>query len=366
MDDTMLQYKCPCCGGKVEFDSATQHMKCPYCDSEFDVESLKGYDEALREDAPQEEMQWKTHEDNQWGEEEAQNMGVFVCQNCGGEVVADTTTAATQCPYCGSPVVLTGRLAGDLKPDLVIPFKLDKEAAKAALRKHVSGKKLLPRSFKTENHLNEVKGLYVPFWLFDADVDANIRYRGRKVRVWSDSDYNYTETLHFALIRQGGIGFDRVPVDGSSKMPDDLMESIEPFDGSQAVDFQTAYLSGYLADRYDVDAKSSIGRANERIRQSTEDGFRTTTANYANVRTEYSNIHLNNGEAKYALYPVWLLNSTWNGKQYTFAMNGQTGKFVGNLPMDKKQYWKWFGIWSLILSAGVFCILLLLKLIGIL
>ena len=366
MDETMLQYKCPCCGGKIEFDSATQHMKCPYCDSEFDVETLKGYDEVLKEDAPQEEMEWEKSPSGEWSEEEAQNMGVFVCQSCGGEIVADATTAATQCPFCGSPVVLTGRLAGDLRPDLVIPFCLDKKAAKEALKKHLTGKKLLPKTFKSDNHLDEVRGVYVPFWLFDADVDANIRYRGTRVRVWSDSNYNYTETSHFALIRQGSIGFDRVPVDGSSKMPDELMESIEPFDGSQAVDFQTAYLSGYLADRYDVSADQSVTRANERVRHSTEENFMATTGGYTSVTPEYTNIHLENGKAQYALYPVWLLNTTWNGQKYTFAMNGQTGKFVGDLPMDKKLYWKWFAIWSAILSAGAFCIYLLLKLIGIL
>ena len=364
--DTMLQYKCPCCGGQIEFNSLTQQMKCPFCDSEFDVESLKNFDEALKEEQPQEEMHWQTDTHNEWSEEEANGMGVFVCQSCGGEIIAEATTAATHCPYCGNPVVLMGRLAGDLKPDLVIPFKLDKEAAKAALRKHMSGKKLLPGSFRDENHLDEIKGMYVPFWLFDAEVDANIRYRATKVRMWSDSNYNYTETRHFALLRGGSIAFDAVPVDGSSKMADDLMESIEPYDLSQAVDFQTAYLSGYLADKYDVSSEQSIGRANERIRTSTEQSFAETTVGYSSVHAEHSNIRLNNGKAKYALYPVWLLNTSWNGKQYTFAMNGQTGKFVGDLPMDKKKYWKWFGIWAAILSVCSFGVMQLLKLLEIL
>ncbi len=361
---TILEYKCPCCGGKIEFDSSLQQMKCPYCDTAFDLETLKNYDEALKEEVPQEDMQWQT-EGTQWDEQEAGAMGIYTCQSCGGELVADRNTAATSCPFCGNPVVLTGRLSGDLKPDYVIPFKLDKKAAKEALKRHLSGKRLLPKLFSEENHLDEIKGIYVPYWLFDADASANIRYRATRVRRWSDSNYNYTETSYYSLLRAGNVSFAHVPVDGSSKMADDLMESIEPFDFSQAVDFQSAYLSGYLADRYDVTAEDSIQRANERVKRSTEELFAKTAEGYTTVHPENSSIRLQNGKAHYALYPVWLLNSTWNGKQYTFAMNGQTGKFVGDLPMDKKAYWRWWAIWSGILSVGSYLVILLLKLLDI-
>ena len=172
------------------------------------------------------------------------------------------------------------------------------------------------------------------------------------MRSWSDSSYNYTETSFFAVTRGGMIAFADVPVDGSTKMADDLLESIEPFDLSEAVDFQTAYLAGYLADKYDVDAEQSMQRANERIRKSTEDAFASTVQGYMTVTTESSSIRLENGTVKYALLPVWLLNTTWNGQQYTFAMNGQTGKMVGNLPMDKAAYRKWlFGLTGVIGAA---------------
>lgn len=363
---TMLQYKCPCCGGKIEFDSKLQQMKCPFCDTTFDVETLKNYDDVLKTDAPQEEMHWETQAGSEWAQGEADGMGVFACQSCGGEIVAEMTTAATSCPYCGNPVVLTGRLCGDLKPDYVLPFQLDREAAKAALKKHIGGKKLVPKLFRSDHHLDEIKGVYVPFWLFDADADANIRYNATRVRTWSDSRYNYTETSHFALLRAGKIGFDHVPVDGSSKMADDLMESIEPFDFKKAVDFQTAYLSGYLADRYDVTAEQSVARANERVKLSTEQAFAETAVGYTTVLPQSSNIRLSNGKAQYALYPVWLLQTSWQGQNYLFAMNGQTGKLVGNLPMDKAAYWRWWAIWTAALGALSFGVLLLLRWLDIL
>ena len=193
-----------------------------------------------------------------------------------------------------------------------------------------------------------------------------MRYRATKVRSWSDSDYNYTETSFFQVHRDGTVGFEHVPVDGSSKMPDDLMESIEPYDFSDAVDFQTAYLAGYLADKYDVDAEQSTARANERVKKSTEEIFASTVQGYASVQTESSSIQLHGGKAKYALYPVWLLNTTWNGGKYTFAMNGQTGKFVGDLPVDKAAARKWTLGLSAALSVAVYGVVWLLHIMGIL
>ena len=338
----LLEYKCPCCGGAIVFDSSLQKMKCPYCDTEFDLETLKKYDEGLKSDK-EDVLEWEREAGGEWCHGETDGMRVYVCESCGGEIIADETTGATSCPFCGNPVVMKGAFSGDLKPDYIIPFKLDKEAAKAALRKHLEDKKLLPKVFKSENHIDEIKGVYVPFWLFDTEADARIRYDATSIRVWSDSKFEYTETSHFNVVREGTLSFDRVPVDGSSKMDDGLMESIEPFDFSEAVEFQTAYLSGYLADRYDVSAAESTERANARVRKSTEETFaETINAGYSSLTPVNSSIQLKSSEAKYALYPVWILNSTWKGEKYTFAMNGQTGKFVGDLPMDKGKFFRWF------------------------
>ena len=337
----LQQYKCPCCDGAIEFDSNAQKMKCPYCGSEFEMETLQAYDEELNGQS-QENMSWDTAAGSDWQPGETEGLRVYSCNTCGGEIVADETTGATECPFCGNPVVMTGQFAGALKPDLVIPFKVDKKAAIAALQNHYKGKRLLPKVFKDENHIKEVKGLYVPVWLFDTDADARVRYKATRVRHWSDSQYNYTETSYFAVTRGGSIGFENVPVDGSTKMDDTLMESLEPFRIEDAVDFQTAYLAGYLADKYDVDAEASIERANERIKSSTEQAFMDTVTGYTSVIPEHTNIALSNGRARYALYPVWILNTQWNGQKFTFGINGQTGKTVGDLPMDKAAFRRWF------------------------
>lgn len=349
----LKEYKCPACGGSIEFDSHLQKMKCPYCDTEFELDTLKEFDEQIKREAAQEDdlSGWQTDAGGEWQEGETDGMNVYTCQSCGGEIIADETTGATNCPYCGNPVIMTAKFKGALRPDLVIPFKLDKKAAKEAYYKHIKGRRLLPKTFRKENHIDEIKGVYVPFWLFDADVNADVRYKATKVRTWSDHDYDYTETSYYSVERNGDMAFASVPVDGSEKMPDDLMESIEPFDMSKAVDFQTAYLSGYLADKYDVSQEQSVNRAHERMKKSAEEVIADTVRGYTTVVPENSNVSMSGGKAQYALYPVWILNTTWKDTRYIFAMNGQNGKMTGDLPIDEKIYRKYLAGLTVVFTA---------------
>ncbi len=331
----ITEQKCPCCGGAVEFDVSSQNLKCPYCGTEFDIAALQQAEANEATVRAADSVNWNNQSAG-WAAGETDGMSVYGCNSCGGEIIADATTGATTCPYCGNQVVVKGQFSGALRPDLVIPFKLDKKAAKEALKKHISNKKFVPKLFKSDNKLDEIKGVYVPHWLFSGDAVANAGYKGTTTKRWSDSDNNYVETSHYDIYRSGSVRFENIPVDGSTKMPDDLMESIEPFNVKEAVDFNTAYLAGYLADKYDVSVDDSFGRANERVKQSASDALKGTIKGYDTVNTVNVNMNIANGSYKYALYPVWLLTSKWNGKSYTFAMNGQTGKMTGDIPTDNK------------------------------
>lgn len=360
-----LDYKCSACGGRLEFDAATQKLKCPFCDSVYELSDFEQRDETTAEQAAQAaadaqdeiNVDWDTTGIEKWDDSEAGGLTVYVCQSCGGEIVADATTAATSCPFCDNPVTVPKKFGGDLKPDYIIPFRLDKEAAKAGFRSHLSGKRLLPKVFRTENHIDEIKGIYVPFWLFDSQVIGMVDYRAKKERKRTQGDYEITETDHYEVRRTGNLRFERVPVNGSGKMADSLMESIEPFDFSQAVEFRSAYLAGYLADRYDVSLEASLPRANERIKHSTEDEFAKAVQGYTAVEPVRSILSFSKPKVSYALYPVWILNTTWNGNKYTFAMNGQTGKFVGDLPVDKATERKWFWGLGLGITAAFYALI---------
>lgn len=346
MEQTLLEYKCPSCGGALHFESNLQKMKCPYCEAEIEVEALKQLDEMIEE--TDEGIVWEHSPGKDW-EGEDKGLHTYSCQSCGGEIIAEETTVATKCPYCDNNVVMAGNVSGTLRPDLVVPFALDKQAAVEAYKKHLKGKVLLPKIFKDENHIQEIKGVYVPVWLFDADAKGSITYRATRVRSWSDSNYVYTRTSYYHVFRKGSLSFADVPVDGSTKMDDAIMESLEPFDTKNAVDFQTAYLAGYLADKYDVSAEESVGRASQRIENSTSAAFAATVIGYSTVIPTSKHIGLVRGETNYALLPVWLMTTRYKDKNLLFAVNGQTGKFVGNLPVD------WFGAakWWAGLTAGI-------------
>lgn len=204
-----------------------------------------------------------------------------------------------------------------------------------ALAQFYQGKALLPDSFTANNRVEDIQAMYVPFWLFDTEIKAAASYRATKQNVVKTEEETITTTHHYACERAGKMSFKAIPVDGSEKMNDTYMESIEPFDYSELTPFSTAYLTGYLADKYDVDAEKAVLRADERIASSAEECLRDTVNGYATVKQEGGTI-INKGESSvsYAMVPVWILTTRFEDKPYTFMMNGQIGKVVGSLPID--------------------------------
>lgn len=329
-----IEYKCPNCGASLKFDAKSQKVVCEFCGSEFDPEQLKKYDQELNE-KPKEKLDWEDSTE-EFSKAESASLNLYTCNSCGGEVYADENTSATTCPYCGNPVILKGRLQGALKPDYVIPFKYTNDDLVPIMKKYLRRKIFLPGKFKTENQIKEIKGLYVPFWIHDADVDGIVRWKGYIKSTWTSGNYRYEEKKYYSIIRAGKIGFDHIPVDGSKKMPDQLMESIEPFHFNEAVKFEPSYLTGYLSDKYDVNKEEVFPRANQRIREGIVDQFGTTiSTRYTDLHVENTHLELYNTHVDYALYPVWLMATQYKNKNFMFAMNGETGKMTGNLPMAK-------------------------------
>ena len=235
MANQVTNYKCPACTGPLRFDSATGKLQCDFCGSSYEVAEIeKLYAEkdaqaagAFRqaEEQAAADGEWTSASGSDWGAD-AEKLRVYSCPSCGAELICDETTSATSCPYCGNNTIVPGQFSGALKPDYVLPFKLDKAAAVAALKKHYGGKKLLPKAFSNENHIEEVKGVYVPFWLYDGSAEVDVRCHGTKVSGYSTARENVTVTNHYDVRRAGTVRFERVPVDASSKMPDDHMDAL--------------------------------------------------------------------------------------------------------------------------------------------
>lgn len=337
----VIEYKCPCCNAGLLFSSQVQQLKCEYCDNTFEIGTVRAYNES-QSDQPSDFFSWETGDQREWTESEQTALNAFQCPACGGEILTEDTTSATFCPFCDNPTIMPARLSGSLKPDAVLPFQKSREDATAAFLKLCKGKPLLPKNFASKQRLEKITGMYVPFWLYDCDATFSGSYKATRIHCWSDSRYHYTRTEHFLLNRKGGAGFSGIPMDGSTKMEDVFMESIEPFDYSQMVPFEMPYLTGYLADKYDVPSENGEDRIRQRVEQSLTDSVQSTLLGYATVVPTGRQIHIHNSKAKYVLLPVWMLNTKFNGKIYTFAMNGQTGKMTGSFPVCRKQMAVWF------------------------
>ena len=360
MPASITNYQCPNCSGPLHFSSEDQKLKCDYCGSLFTVEEAAALFQEKNDAAAAadiEEQQQEAAEINQWSEEEAKKLRAYSCPSCGAELICDKNTAATSCPYCGNPTVVPSQFKGALKPDYILPFKMNKDQAVSRLKEYYKGKIMLPKAFSDENHIEEIKGVYVPFWLYDGRAAADLSYRGDRVFTQTTPNETITTTEHYRIQRSGTVSFEKVPADASSKMPDELMDAIEPFDYKDMVPFDMSYLPGYLADKYDVSAESDAERADVRMKNSAINEIRSTITGYTSLIAENEHINIHPGHVHYAFLPVWMLSTKWNGENYLFAMNGQTGKFIGDLPVDNKRFWMFFAIYALIgmlILAAVF------------
>lgn len=332
MAEKFTNYKCIACGGPMAFDANTGKLKCEYCDSLYTVEEVKARYEKENKEIIEDAADVKDEYFNV-----ADGMKAYQCKSCGAEMVTDPTTAATSCPYCGNTAIIPQQMDKMMKPRYVIPFKIDKEGAKGKLKEYCKGKKLLPGTFTNSSHIDEIKGVYVPFWLYSGIVEAECQYDAEISEEKRTQTEKITTTKHYDVKRKGTVTFNYIPTDASESMPDDLMDSIEPYDYKDLTRFEMEYLLGFIADQYDVDAEESKKRARKRAEASAVEEAEKTVKNYSSVdeKEQLRKIVYKSEKEEYAMLPVWLLSTKWNNQNFLFAVNGQTGEMTGNLPVDR-------------------------------
>lgn len=337
-----IQYKCPNCNGPLEYRADMQKFGCEYCLSTFTDEDIK---KMFREN----ESTDLTQNEEKPEDEEFVSGSLYSCSSCGAEIMTDAETAATFCVYCHNPVILKGRLSGDYRPSKVLPFELDREKALEIFKSEMGKKKFAPSDFLSTQTLEKMTGLYVPFWLADCQISGSLSGIGKHCRSWRQGDYRYTETKEYAVERRANIICRGVPADGASKIDDDLMDAAEPFDYSKMKDFSMSYLSGFLADRYDVNKGEVFPRIREKVEKASDELMRESVTGYSSFSVSSSNTNIMNTEWRYALLPVWFMTYKYNGKLYEYAVNGQSGKLVGNPPLSTKK---------LLIFGAVLCLII--------
>lgn len=315
----VIQYKCPNCAANMVFDSTTGTLHCHSCDHE---EQIEGY----QKDFESFESQFHTAT---FGDEEARQ---YQCKSCGAVLITDNHTAATICSFCGSPTILGERISGDYAPTKVIPFSISKEEATKAFQKWCRKLKFSPKEFTKGNRIKEVVGMYVPFWLYDLRGQGEARLHCTRTRVYDSGDESVTEISHFDVYRQVDLTLKDIPADASEKMADGLMDALEPFDYSGIREFNTPYLSGFLSEKYNYTDKEMLPRVTKRAQKYMDEFVTDSVKGYASMNFVDRDYHIGQLSSEYALFPVWMVYYDYEDAEYTFAMNGQTGKLAGNPP----------------------------------
>ncbi|NLC79161.1 MAG: hypothetical protein GX683_05505 [Ruminococcaceae bacterium] len=317
----VTQYKCLNCGGAVVFDPQSQSLVCKYCNSTFTKADFEAAENKIddKDDFVNETVS-------------------YVCSNCGAEIITTPTTAATNCCYCHTPVVLDRRLDGSQKPDFVLPFKLTKEQALERFQQFFNSKKMLPPVFKERIVLDRISGVYYPYWFTDSSVGADLDSIGTKIRSWRQGDYEYTETRTFQIQRNGKVDIDGLS-EAAIENPDRVnLNSIAPFADQMFEEFSMSYFSGFLAEKRVFTKNDVEPKMNKKIRDISYAAVSRTISGYSAVNNTSFSTDVRNIVWKYALLPVWVLTYNLDGKSnYIYAVNGQTGKIYGDLPTDKKK-----------------------------
>lgn len=323
----VLDHKCPNCGAKLIYDPKKNKWLCKYCDSTFELEELEKNKNASNKEKNQSLEEEKV--------DDYDDYIAYNCPDCGAEIITDEQTTATFCIYCGNTAILRNKLSGKFLPSRIIPFKKTKEDAIVAFKSLAKGRPLVPDDFTNQNNIEKIRGIYIPFWFHTFEIEGRLDLTGYKYEHWSSGNTDYTRTKIYDVIREGNVSFESVPIDGSTRFPNDLMNTIQPYDYKELKTYNHAYLSGFLAERFDVEGEKTTNDLEPDVLKDAKEIFMKNAKGYSSLKQKSNTLHTNNHKLEYVLLPVYMVNVKYNNKMHTFAMNGQTGKFIGNIPIDK-------------------------------
>lgn len=382
----VFTYKCPNCEGPLKWNGGKEKFICEYCDSAFTREELEklnpdsqdaktvskeeaafmgaGGDASNNEEAAVTEGGTEasgTAETEQGKKPAAMRPGtvkIYNCPSCGAQVAADATTAATECFYCGNPIVISDKFEGAFDPDFVVPFEIDKKKAKEIFQAWLGQHKYVPDAFY-KNRIDELKGVYFPYWIYSADIRSTVTAKGAIARTYQSAGMNVTEKDIYDLSQDGTVDVNDISCIALNKASKELCESVVPFKFEEKKEFDASYLQGYMAEIRDIDKSEIKEKIDKEVQDYAENQVRSAiSSGYSEVTIQNLNLTKSNESYKYAMLPVWTLTyKGGDGKIYYFSINGQTGKTCGVLPVDKSKLNKLFAM----VAVPVFIILLIIS-----
>ncbi len=299
-----MLFRCKNCGGNVVYEPGRGKMYCPHCESEESQDVVQGG-------------------------------SVTQCVNCGAPIEVSNYTSASKCEHCGCYLVFNERVEGVFEPHLILPFRVNKEAAVEAMNQEFKKRIFTPSDFLSAKSLEKMEGIYVPFWLYDYDGDYDYAGEGTKVRSWTSGDTEYVETSYYEIIRKMDVDFKKIPVDASFAMEDGIMDLMEPYQYGELRGFAPQYMSGFYGEVYNQSAPELEGRAQVKARDAAEKMMNESLMGYNRLTPHHKNLNLERKGVNYALMPVWQYQYQYGGNTYSYHVNGQTGKVIGKTPVSR-------------------------------
>ena len=374
--------RCANCGGVLEYSAELNKMVCSFCGNSYTIDELnekeKEVEEAKKPVQPATPTTSNTEnrivtgptiftlknssgfasddvgdyntilkrKNEEKAKEESRmhasvKMQIMRCTACGAELAVNGTETSTFCAYCGQATVVQDRVDDYLKPDFIIPFKVTRDDAEKIIRTQLNKGFFVPKGIKNFE-VEKIRGIYVPFWLFDMHYSDRQFYKySKKQGKTTVTRYEYFEAKTF---------FKQLTLDASLNLNDDSSARLEPYDMRQLVDFDMAYLSGYYSDRFDVGVADITGnavlRAGELFNEQAMKEIKHKTGKLVKQDPDF-----NVSKTEYALLPAWFLSFKYDDKPYTILVNGQTGKMVGAVPYVKAKAYAIFIVTALLLCT---------------
>jgi predicted RNA-binding Zn-ribbon protein involved in translation (DUF1610 family) len=274
------------------------------------------------------------------------------CPECAAELSAGEHACALRCPYCDNYLIFEERIEAEYAPDGIIPFQYGRESVKRLLRDQFRRHLFAPADFLAEARLNSMEGTYVPFWLYDYAVNCRYRGEGARIRSWVAGETQYTETSIYEVYRDMDISYEKIPVDASLGMPDQVMDLLEPYQYGQMVGFLPEYLSGFQGETYSLLSGEAQPRAREKMEESARQLLRQSVSGYADVKNLFQEIRVDGQKESYGLLPVWSYRYQYRGRNYPFYINGQTGKIIGKVPVSPGKVWAYgLTLWAVLAAV---------------
>lgn len=365
-------YKCPNCDGPLKFKPSIGKLKCDYCLSEFTVSDIDKYikenpdkriaqeeaqanenisvkEDILGSNATIEDLESDNEHDSTSGEDLTdfdnlkdsdqiieEHIKGYNCGSCGAEVVTTDTTLTTFCYYCHNPVVITDRAQGNFKPNQVIPFKIDNKKAEEVFLNWVKKKKYVKKDFYSTSQLEKITGMYLPYWAVNSKYDLILQGRGYNEKSRTSGNYRITDTSEYEINRRGKFTVNNISELAYTKVDQKLLDSITPFNFNEVEPFKIFYLNGFFSETFDKSYEDVKPELESRRNTYIESVIKQNLNQYSRYNLSTKEAILLEEHKNYMLLPTWMMTYDYMGKKYVYALNGQTGKAFGDLPIDNK------------------------------